>query len=372
MRVILIDDEQPAIDELCYLLEKYPDIEVAASFTNPLRALEAMGNIKPDVVFLDIDMPHMDGLELALQIQALYAGIIVVFVTAYTRFALDSFKAYPLDYLLKPIKEARLDATVEHMRKQHELVHPQNTHDNKLRINCFGKFSLTTPDAATDIKWGTRRVKELFMYLLDRCGFPATRSELIQALFGGVDDKKSANNMYVTVYKLRSLLDSLDPGRKLIKLGEDYSLEIAPGVCDYSDFMRFAQQNAAINQKNAVAAAKVLNLYTAPYLSGEDCVWAVDTTAVVEAEYERIALDLAGFHSSAGRLHEAENVLVALIQKNPFTEYGFTSLLDLYIEKADHKAYAAKFMEYAQMLKRDLDESPPEVYTKHYKVVKNK
>ena len=184
MRVMLIDDEQPGVDELSYLLGKYPDIEIVGTFTNPLRGLEAVEGIKPDAVFLDIDMPHANGLELALSIQSLQAGIIVVFVTAYSKYALDSFKAYPLDYLLKPVKEARLDATVEHMRRISRLFHPDLKKSASPRIRCFGKFEIIVPETDTEIKWGTRRVKDLFMYLIDRCGTAPTRGELVSSVFG--------------------------------------------------------------------------------------------------------------------------------------------------------------------------------------------
>lgn len=373
MKVMLIDDEKPCLDEFSYLLGKYPDIEIAAAFTNPLKGLEAIESVRPDVVFLDIDMPQADGLELALRIQALYAGIIVVFVTAYAKYALDSFKAYPLDYLLKPVKEARLDATVEHMRRQYALMHPDSGgRQSVLRITCFGRFNLDVPGAAGDIKWGTRRVKDLFLYLIDRCGAAPTRSELVRAVFGGVDDRKTANNIYVTVYKLRGLLDSMDAGRKLVRLKEDYSLEIAPGVCDYTDFMRFAWRNAAITGKNAVAAAKVLNLCAGSYLEDVDCEWALDTASVVESEYERIALGLAGVHLSANRLREAENVLLGLLLKNPLSEEGHTSLLDLYMKAGSDQSYAARYVEYARMLRNELGEQPSEGYTRHYDAVRNK
>lgn len=372
MKVMLLDDEQPGIDELTYLLGKYPDIEIVASFTNTLKALEVMDNLKPDAVFLDIDMPNMNGLEFAMKIQSLYAGIIVVFVTAYKKYALDSYKTYPLDYLLKPIKEARLDLTLEHMRKQFALMHPNvGTTSVNLHITCFGRFKLSVLDPRENIKWGTHRVKELFMYLVDRCGAAVSRSELVKAIFGA-DDKKTANNLYVTIYKLRSLLDGIDNGRKLIRLKEDYTLEVAPGICDYLDFMNFARENAVITQKNAFKAAKVLNLCSGAYLEGEDFEWALDTASAVETEYERIALGLAGIHSSAGRFKEAENVLLALILKNPLSEEGHTSLLDIYIKTQNGEAYLARYTEYNRILRRELDVIPSAIYSEHYYTIKNK
>lgn len=371
MKVMLIDDEKPGLEEIAHLLCKYPDFEIAGAFENPLHGLEAMAEMKPDAVFLDIDMPYMNGLELALRIQAQNAGIIIVFVTAYSKFALDAFKAYPLDYILKPIKEARLEAAVEHMRKQYALMHPQNAPalDN-LKINCFGRFNLILPRDFEKVKWGTRRVRELFLYLVDQCGRPASRSELLYTMFPGQEEKKAANNLYVTTYKLRSLLDHIDRGRRFIKLGDNYSLEITPGICDYIDFMTFALQNPVITSENAVAAARVLNLYQGRYLEGEDCSWAVDSAAVCEIEYERIALGLAGVHISAGGMREAENVLAKLLQKNPLSDDAYTLLLDIHMRCRNDRAYAARYLEYARMLMKEFGEQPASKYNSYYNKVR--
>lgn len=363
LRAVLIDDEIPFIEELSYLLGKYPDIEISATFTHSLKALEAFASIRPDVVFLDIDMPHMNGLELALKIQALYAGTIIIFVTAYSKYALDSFSAYPLDYLLKPVKEARLEAAIERMRKQSALLHSGDTAKETLKIKCFGRFEVFAID---EIKWGTRRVKELFMYLIDRCGDAPTKSELINAVFGSVNDKNTANNMYVTVYKLRSLLDGLDRERRLIRFSEDYSLQIMPGVCDYSDFINFARRNAAISGKNAVDGARALNLCTGNYLEGEDFSWATETAYFIEAEYERLAIQLAGFHLAANRRPEAENILNALLLRNPISEEGYTILLDLYMKNDDQAAFKARYAEYTSMLRKELNVKPPEIYRMYF------
>lgn len=366
IRVMLIDDEIPFLEELSYLLGKYPDIEVAATFSNSLKALGAMESIRPDAVFLDIDMPTLNGLELALKIQELYPGTIIVFVTAYSKYALDSFKSYPLDYLLKPVKEARLETAIEHLKKQFALMHINDAKKGNLKIKCFGRFEVSARD---EIKWGTHRVRELLMYLIDLCGAAPTKSELMRAVFGGVTNKNSANIMYVTVYKLRSLLDDLDRERRCIRLSEDYALQITPGVCDYTDFMSFANRNAVVSSKNAVEAARALNLCTGTYLEDEDCGWAVETAHFIETEYERIALGLAGFHTAANRRFEAENIIDALLLRNPISEEGYAILLDLYIKIGDHQAFTERYEQYARMLRKELNLKPPEIYRRHLKEI---
>lgn len=142
MKVWLIDDERPCLDELGWLLKQYSDVELAGMDTDPVKALGCIGEYTPDVVFLDIDMPKLDGLELALRIQERCPGIIIVFVTAHAQYALDAFKVHPLDFLLKPVRRARLDDCVTHLRKHHALLHPEGPIERTLTLRCFGTFGI--------------------------------------------------------------------------------------------------------------------------------------------------------------------------------------------------------------------------------------
>lgn len=363
MRVFIVDDEQHCLDEFKWLLHKYPDIEVMGMSSDPNAALAAAAEGCPDAAFLDIDMPGLTGLELALEIQAVCPGIVVVFVTAYAQYALEAFSTFPLDFLLKPVKEARLDETIEHLRAQHKLLNRASAPDNRMKIRCFGAFELL---AAEEVKWETRRVRDLFLYLIDLRGAAPAKDEMLRALFDDQDSKGAAVNLRMTIYRLRSLLCALDAEGEHLKMGDDYRLTIAPGVCDYTDFMAFAEGNPVISTKNAVEAARALNLYTRPYLEGEGYEWAVETAYETETEYERIALGLAACHTLAGRAPEAENILNALLARNPLSTEGYEALLDIYMEGGNLPAYCEWFEQYARMLKKEYRVRPQAKYREYF------
>lgn len=375
MRIILVDDEQPALDELNFLLGKHKDTEIVAEFTDPNQALDHLAGYEnqaswPDAVFLDIDMPFVNGLETALKIQALNPNIIIIFVTAYSSYALESFQVHPLDYLLKPVKENQLNIALEQIRKQIRLLQAvRNVEPPALRITCFGLFKLWTSGSEMDIKWGTRRVRDLFMYFIDRGGLPSSRREIIQAIFGGVNDKKTANNLYVTLYKLRYLLHQIDPEGRHLRLRDNNALEIAAGVCDYRDFMSFAAHNAVLSSDNAEEAAAVLSLCQGNYLEEIDYWWADQTARMVDVEYERITLGLAETYISNDREKEAEQVLLQLISRNPLAEEGYCMLLDLYIHNGNHQNFKVVYKEYARLLKKEMGDKPAAKYTRHYKSI---
>lgn len=369
MKAYLVDDEQPCLDDLAWLLSQYPDIEVAGAYKNSVKALETIETCRPDVVFLDIDMPRMSGLELAHRIQARHTGVIIVFVTAYAGYALDAYKAYPLDFLVKPVLEEQLEQTVCHLRQQHALLHPEEEKHIGLNIKCFGSFEVNAPCEA---RFPTRRVKEMLLYLIDRQGVDATKEELLDALFEGKDDRSAINNLNVTLSRLKTLLDCWDGSRELIRLTEENALIIAPGVCDYTDFMSFTRRNAALSEKNIGDAAAVLEICRGPYLEKDAFNWAVESAREVEDEYERIALGLACNYGLKERFAEVENVLCALLERNPLSDDGYSALLDLYIQTSNREAYLLKYEEYARLLKKELRIKPHEVYRKHYDALKGK
>lgn len=115
IRAILVDDEIPAIDRLKKLLKIYSDIDVVGEAHDGLAALSLIEEKKPDIIFLDIDMPELNGLEVAKTLGV--QGPLIIFVTAYDEHALAAFESSAIDYLVKPINSSRLEFTIDKIRK---------------------------------------------------------------------------------------------------------------------------------------------------------------------------------------------------------------------------------------------------------------
>jgi two-component system, LytTR family, response regulator len=110
IRVMIVDDEQFARQELATLLEEIGGCEIAASCANAIEALKLLNRETFDLLFLDIQMPLIDGFELLSMVEPSRMPH-VVFVTAYDEYALKAFEEKTLDYLLKPVEKARLEKT---------------------------------------------------------------------------------------------------------------------------------------------------------------------------------------------------------------------------------------------------------------------
>ncbi len=115
MRVLIADDEAPARDKLRRWLSELPDVELLPDAADGLAAAQAIASHSPDVAFLDIQMPGLNGLEVAAQLEPPSAPL-VVFVTAFDEHAIKAFELNAADYLLKPYDRDRLRKTLERLR----------------------------------------------------------------------------------------------------------------------------------------------------------------------------------------------------------------------------------------------------------------
>jgi two-component system, LytTR family, response regulator LytT len=134
IKALVVDDEQLARDELCYLLEQAGGVTVVAQAANGRDALALIAEHAPDLVFLDVQMPGLNGFEVARQVlerqerggedddpdqdELSRSGAEIVFVTAFDQYAIDAFQVDAVDYLLKPVDPERLDQAVQRARRR--------------------------------------------------------------------------------------------------------------------------------------------------------------------------------------------------------------------------------------------------------------
>jgi two-component system, LytTR family, response regulator LytT len=115
---IVVDDEKLACEELTYLLKDFPEIEVIATSSNGLEAVDLIQKLEPELVFMDIHMPGLNGLGVIRKLKELQADLpSFIFVTAYDQHAVEAFRLEAMDYVLKPVERERLAETVDRARR---------------------------------------------------------------------------------------------------------------------------------------------------------------------------------------------------------------------------------------------------------------
>ena len=133
-RVLIGDDEAPARRELKRLLCADPSLLVIGEAENGLDAFTQTMVLRPDIVFLDIQMPAMSGIETVEKLLANHNHPLIVFVTAYDAYAVKAFELHAIDYILKPVRKERLDMVLKRIHMQLEATHPQQGQERLLRL----------------------------------------------------------------------------------------------------------------------------------------------------------------------------------------------------------------------------------------------
>jgi DNA-binding LytR/AlgR family response regulator len=123
LRAMVVDDEQLARDEVCYLLGQAGGVEVVGQAANGVDALRLAGELSPDLLLLDIQMPGLDGFEVARRLVEASLHPQVVFLTAFDQYAIDAFSVNAVDYMLKPVDIHRLQEMLVRVRRRIDTEH---------------------------------------------------------------------------------------------------------------------------------------------------------------------------------------------------------------------------------------------------------
>ncbi len=118
VRTLVVDDEQHAREELCFLLGRMTDVDVVGQAANGVEAVRLVEDLEPDLVLLDVQMPGLTGFEVARRLLQRGGDAHVVFVTAFDQYAIEAFNVNAVDYLLKPVEPLRLEQAVERTRRR--------------------------------------------------------------------------------------------------------------------------------------------------------------------------------------------------------------------------------------------------------------
>jgi len=134
MRCIIIDDEYPARMELRYFIEKYKELEIIGEFEDSMSVLNFFEKNSVDIIFLDINMPNMNGMVLAKLISKFEIKPKIIFITAYGEYAVDAFSIKAFDYILKPYSEERIIKTLDSLIEGNKIKKLKEENINRLTL----------------------------------------------------------------------------------------------------------------------------------------------------------------------------------------------------------------------------------------------
>ena len=229
MLFYVIDDEPIAL-KLSYQVvrEAYPDASVL-SFGDSAAALKAIsedGQL-PDVVFSDIEMPGINGLEFAARLKTLSPRTIVIFVTGYSQYALDAFRIHAHGYILKPMSADRVREECAALN-----IGDDKYTGDKLQVRCFGYFEVFWQ--GKPLIFPRKQTKELLAYLIDRMGAACTAEEIAAAIWEDEDElTKLKARIRVLISDLRNTLAKIGMENLLIRRSGRIAVDSDLLECDY-------------------------------------------------------------------------------------------------------------------------------------------
>lgn len=329
MRVILIDDEQLALEVLEILIQKVSDIQIVGKFTNPLAVYDELEQLNVDAIFLDMEMGSIHGLVFAEQLLVHYPHIDIVFVTAHAQFAIEAFEVNAIDYLLKPVGVERLEKTILKLKSKQDL-HKQTEEKNivnnrRLFVQSFGNCRLIDSEQK-EVKWRTKKAKELFAYLWHHRGNPVSRAYIIEALWGDLEEERATTIMHTTVYQLRKLIRLFGYENPVKLINEQYVLNVEVD----SDFDQLQEilQSGDITRP---AVEKALNLYQGDYLEEAAYFWALAVQQELKQSFLKYLEDyVTDTATENGPSCLKESCLGQMTALDPFNEKYVYLLLEHY------------------------------------------
>lgn len=321
MNVLIVDDELLAIERVKSLLGDYSQVGTIHSLQDSSLVIRLLRKEDIQVVFLDINMPEVSGMDVAKEIRRHYDDIDIVFVTGYENYALEAFEVEAVDYLVKPIRRQRFSKTMQRLIQRHI---PKAV-EKRVRINTFGRFECFVQEADNQIhqiKWRTRKAKELFAYLVDNHDKHITRDMIIDTLWHDFDNVKASNNLNSNIYYVKKELTryGLDSALSSDKKHITFSIN-----SDEIDLDVWHLENW-ISTRKETDGKRALEVIKGDYFEEEDYHWSTLKKNAYRLQYEMLVdevvlksshdeLDIELYINITNQLPYKEDVFYIMIKK---------------------------------------------------------
>jgi two-component system, LytTR family, response regulator len=356
-RVIVVDDEKKALERFKRLITEEENIILIDVFTNPHEAIQFLKTEKVDIVFADIEMPEISGLELADQIAEINPGIDVVFVTAYSQYALQAFQVHAVGYLLKPLE-------IEDIRKQmNKIIERRELRSNgtkkiKCKIQCLGHFLCYRNDNEF-VNWRTAKAEELLGLLLHYRGKPVSKEKIMDALWPDMDPKKASQNLHSNLHYVRDMMKNIGFEDILERNRENYRLNVEYVDCDMLHFMSLIEEISESDHPVDInVLEKVDKLYRGAYFEDKTYEWAESFRQWLQNQFIIIKQKQGKFYKKSEENDKAISVYKAIIHLNPMEEDAYIELADILLNHGDRASAIKYYKTCEKILKEELEVEP--------------
>lgn len=358
IRVMLVDDEESALDYLEMLLNEMGDVRVIGKFINPLRMLEQFASAKADVVLLDIQMPGIQGMDLAARLRRLHPHVRIVFTTAYSEYAIAAFEMDAMDYLLKPFTKERLyDALARFTERGHPVMATAGLKkENPPRIQLLGGLYIHAPGVSGGaLSWGRQKEKELCAFLLHHFGKPMTANAIIEAVWPESDPFNARSYLYTCISSLRKNLKLQGIPIEINKLGNDGYRAVVDGLpIDAVELERLLDDCETEIGSEEQSLDRLKQLYQGDYLQDCEFDWAIPHRDRLRGKYIAVLQGIYARSAERDGLAVAERCLGTILRLAPDSEKEGRALIELYAESGRRNEAIKLFRQLAAEVRGNL------------------
>ncbi|SFM46618.1 Two-component response regulator, SAPR family, consists of REC, wHTH and BTAD domains [Gracilibacillus orientalis] len=354
MNIVLFDDEPLALDFLEHQLNLVRNVNVIGKYSHANVEAVSENIKKSDVIFLDIKMPGLNGLELAETILKIKPDLPIVFVTAYDKYAIQAFELNALDYILKPVQLNRLKKTVKRIESyiKNSSINPYESAKH-LTINVLGEFTFQlNSDDTRIISWRTTNAQETFLYLLHHHSKIVSKSELVELLFPNMDVNKANSLLYVTIYQVRQALSEFNKYISIRSIQNGYVLKLDNTSIDKEVWENELDKAPKIDIKTLDQQEKIMSYYKGTYLKKHDYLWAEGERYRLETIWVNHAFKIANYYYKHHFFDKSAIWFIQLSDLVPEDESVNFALMKIYA----WKGYGVLVEHQYNQLKKSLEE----------------
>lgn len=360
LRTIVVDDEQLSLQRFLKLLKEIDCLNILGGFTNPKEALQNILAEKPDIVFLDIEMPELSGIDITEIIEKTNKDIQIVFVTAYQDYAVKAFDLNVVDYLTKPIQRERLERTISRIKQRHKQK--KVSLERYPEIICFDSLQFKWSDEETFLKasWRTKKTKELFSYLLFHKDREVRKDLLVDMLWPHLQWKQGISLLYSAIYQVRRTLRSIKYDNYIeIKNSENYYLLKTKGIkIDFIEWENKIDQLEGINERNLSEYEEVIMMYSGDFLNKNEYDWSEVERKRLRTTWLYLVRKTVDFLIENAQFLKAINIYHYVQEVYPSGEDSYFALMKLYHEINNRDAVMTQYNTLNQVLMQDLGVEP--------------
>lgn len=352
MNVILVDDESLALEYLEQLLINIEGLNVIGKYTNPLEAKSSILREKPSIVFLDIEMPGLTGIELVEDIRRSLPKTHFVFVTAFNDYAVKAFELNAIDYLVKPVQQNRLAQTLQRLSINIKNKNPVSSTKTE-RICVFHSLSFTRTIETTEVlevKWRTTKARDIFIFLLQHRNKYINVDTLLDIFWTDIERKKGITQLYSAIYQIRKTLSAIEFNISLTKHEHGYLLQLNDVKLDCEEWEAGLMKYSKVDDNTFQSHRQLMDIYQGDYLSDDGYVWA-------EHERERLRIlwiehltKVADYLASKNEYVEAISIYLKLQITVPYMDFTYVKLMKLYAVVSNIHAVEQQYSQLKKML----------------------